>query len=97
MEWTLIQDRSADDAIWISGIYKVRTYDGRRFNAYYIKDTDKNWGWAVSMPPCREGDSHWWPSLESAQLACEQHATSYTPKPKTVISNESQTCLLRKI
>ena len=83
MDWTAI---NLYKGTWISGIYKVLTYNGEQFHAYYICDHYKNWGDNPSKPPLRDRDTTngYWPSLESAQTTCEVHAQTYTPKPKTV-------------
>lgn len=87
MNWTHILPYGPDAyAYWIAGIYKIVTYNGEEFHAYFIPDHYKNWGDHVSTPPNPTKYTHGglcWPSLESAQAACGEHASRYTPKPST--------------
>lgn len=71
---------------WVSGIYKVVSYDGIHFHAYYIPDHYKNWGDNPSKPPRTEQGypNPFWPTLEAAQDCCEAHSMTYIPAPKTV-------------
>lgn len=87
LEWTrfrMYEDDPSDSGTWISGIYKVRSYSEGRFYAYYMRDGDKNWGWNVSTPPMGDFLTRFWPTLESSQMACENHAKGYTPANRTV-------------
>jgi hypothetical protein len=87
MEWARIKQYGEDDTetVWISGIYKIRTYDGVEFGAYYMKDGDKNWGWHPCHPPDKSATGFpCWLSLESAQADCERHSMMHTPKPNTI-------------
>jgi hypothetical protein len=87
MDWTMIKPYAGDDTVyWIAGIYKVSTYDGAHFHAYFIQDHYKNWGDNPSKPPMSGNGYHspFWPSLALAMDACKVHARTYTPKPHTV-------------
>ena len=87
MNWNqflMYADDPSDSGTWISGIYKIRSYSDSRYYAYYMHDSDKNWGWHVSEPPCAYNFCRYWPTLEAAKVACEEHAKNYTPKPATI-------------
>jgi hypothetical protein len=87
MNWTKIKMYSdSDHTYWISGIYKVVSYgDPGSFWAYYIVDGYQNWGDHPSAPP-DQNFRGWkcWSTLEAAQSACEHHAKTHTPKPRTI-------------
>jgi hypothetical protein len=85
MEWTEIKMYDNAFTYWVSGIYKVVSYEPDTFFAYYIVDGCKNWGDHPSTPPVLNFRK-WrcWNSLESAQQACENHSKIHTPKPKTI-------------
>ena len=62
---------------WFSGRYKITFYEAyeteetiskAKFAAYYKPDGWKNWGM------CVERTRKFYPTLEAAQQACEQHA-----------------------
>jgi hypothetical protein len=85
MNWTTISLYDGTMTYWISGIYKIVCYDNQpAFHAYYIRDSEKNWGWYVCHPPVQFGDYSCWSSLESAKRDCELHSQSHTPKASTV-------------
>jgi hypothetical protein len=86
MEWNEIKTWGGDVTYWISGIYKIVNYgDADTFFAYYMPDYYKNWGDHPSTPPDTNFRQYkCWATLESAQLACERHQQTHTPKPATV-------------
>lgn len=82
MKWTEIKPYpDSDTRYWISGIYKCLSYDGVHFHAYWITPVQNNWGDSVETAPSTDAYYHsrFWPSLESAQSACERHAQRHTP------------------
>lgn len=87
MNWTQVKPwEDSETLYWIAGIYKCSTYDGKHFHAYFIQDHYNNWGDSPSQAPLTDSYYHsrFWPSLEAAQQACEEHAKRYIPKPHIV-------------
>jgi len=78
-DWTKVRLYGLEGyTYWVSGIYKVVSYDQGGFNGYYIKDGSTNWGMRVD--PAVES----YPDLESAKAACDRHEAKHAPKPKTI-------------
>ena len=96
--WTKINPFGPDAyAYWISGIYKIVSYNDGEYLAYFIPDHYNNWGDQVSKPPddAKQQGSKCWKTLQSAKDACARHAAAHRPAPKTVARAEDiRTCLI---
>lgn len=65
---------------WISGIYKIVSYDKGIYNAYFIQEWARNWGDYVCSPPHHDINyRRCWLTLKAAKQDCEKHAQSYQP------------------
>lgn len=87
MNWNEIKPYGNSDpwTYWVSGIYKIVTYDDTFFQAYYIREGEKNWGWYVCEPPYLNDKGYkCWSSLGSAKSSCEIHSLTHKPKPATI-------------
>lgn len=84
-KWTQIKPYG-DDAYtyWISGIYKIVSYRDGEYLVFFIQDYHDNWGDHVSPPPDNNQHGKCWLNFDAAKNACDLHAASYTPKPKTI-------------
>jgi len=70
---------------WISGIYKIVSYDKGSYNAYFIQEWFDNWGDRVSQAPDKDlHNNPCWLTLNAAKRACKAHAGQYAPSDKIV-------------
>jgi hypothetical protein len=85
-DWTRIKPYGPDAyTYWVKGIYKIVSYNPGEYHAYYIPDRYDNWGENVAPPPYRNHIGNgYWPALGAAIAACDEHAKTHRPKPKTV-------------
>lgn len=83
MKFTRIE-RPSHPMYWISGIYKITSWDRGEYHAFFIRDGMSNWGDYVATRPDHGENQRCWKSLRSAKAACEEHAKGHTPKPATV-------------
>src|ERR1700722_3506332 len=84
-KWTRIKPYGEDAyTYWISGVYKVVSYQAGAYHAYFIPDHYDNWGDHVSPPPDNYEHGKCWKMLEPAKAACEAHSRKHIPAPKTV-------------
>ena len=69
---------------WISGVYKITSYQSGTYSAFYLRNGDANWGWHVCKPPDlnSKGDPCW-ASLTAAKRACRKHWRTYEPTKYT--------------
>jgi hypothetical protein len=84
MNWQKITLYDGETIYWICGVYKVVSYRPGEYVGYYFRDGDRNWGWRVAEPPTRGEFCNVWPTLESAQRACEIHSETHEPSLKTI-------------
>ena len=85
-EWIKIKPYGEDSyTYWVSGIYKIVSYEPKKFHAFFIQNGVSNWGDYVCTPPEIDSNGRYWNSLESAKKSCKEHAASgYEPTPSTV-------------
>ena len=70
---------------WISGIYKIVSYNKGSYNAYFIPEWFDNWGNRVCPAPDLDiHNNKCWHTLNSAKRACKDHMTGYTPSDKVI-------------
>lgn len=78
------EDSCTSCTYWISGIYKIVSYEPGEYYAFYIPDHFYNWGNFVSQPPHLGKHGHVWNSFDAAVNSCIAHADCHKPKDKTV-------------
>lgn len=69
---------------WISGIYKIVSYEKGEYLAFYIPDYYNNWGNHVAEPPRNGKHGKVWDSFKAATDACKDHARYNRPSDGTI-------------
>ena len=70
--------------VWISGIYKITSYQPGQYHAYFIQEWFTNWGDNVETPPAQKNGREYYKTRKQAEAACKRHQKDYTPSSRIV-------------
>ena len=85
MKWKTIQPYGKDGyTYWISGIYKIVSYQQGQYVPYCIGEGDKNFGVHIGHPYSYGKNGKFWETFKDAADECEYHASIHVPSKSTL-------------